>query len=215
MRSYGPQCRRDSGKQAVVRVERNERELSHRPPHGTGVRPPAGGSTKRAPRFGVVDRDGAVVTFDGGFHHRETEAHSAGVTGAAFVEACEPLEHSVAVVECDAGTVVGDGELDGLSPVLVTDLVTDTHTRESAWRQALSIRLRTTERGHRAAEDPPAGHERRVDRQRPLPCALSRTRCRRGRPRRVRVPSSFSSSRARSTRSATACSSRSSSASTR
>src|SRR5262249_29299778 len=66
-----------------------------------------------AVRWVLVDAHGAAVTLDGALRDGEAEAHAAGVARASFVEAREPLEHSLAVLGCDAGTVIGDDQLDG------------------------------------------------------------------------------------------------------
>ena len=71
----------------------------------------------------------------------EPEPEAAGVAGAAVVEAGEAVEHPLAVLDRDAGTVVVDGELDGAVAVVVQ---LDRHHRARAWRSALSSRLRTT-----------------------------------------------------------------------
>ena len=68
---------------------------------------------------------------------------AAGVTGAAVVEAGEPVEDTLAVLGRDAGAVVVDHELDGAARVVVQS----TATVERAWRSALS-----SEVAHHACE---------------------------------------------------------------
>ena len=104
----------------------------------TTSRAPGGGRRRpRSCRRGRDDRPG-----DG-----QTEPGPVARSGAGVVERRESLEHVVAALRRDAGSVVEDGH-DGLA----AGLGEGDHTLAVAWRTALSSRLRVTRR--RASASP-------------------------------------------------------------
>ncbi len=142
------------------------------------------------------------------------EAETAGVAGAPVVESGEALEHQLAVLGPDAGSVVVDGELDdvvvGRSPT-----ATRRARRDGPRCRAGCGRRAAAGRGDRARVRPTRD---RCRRGRVAAARCRRAPARRGRPRAtssIGAGPSASSSRARSSSSLTVSSMRTSSASAR